>query len=68
MLAIIPVVVIAAALAVGFGYAKFSKKEDSMPEEVAESIIEAELEDVLDLPDGSLNGKIDISSNSPEKK
>lgn len=68
MLAIIPVVVIAAALAVGFGYAKFSKKEDSMPEEVAESVIEGQAEEVLGLPEGSLRGKVDLTPESPEKK
>jgi hypothetical protein len=40
--------------------------DDNMVEEVAESMIENLGEELLDLPDGSLDAKIDLSFRSPE--
>lgn len=68
MLAIIPVIIIAAAVAIGFGFAKITGKDDSVPEEIAETVIEDEAEDVLGLEKGSLKGKVDLTPGSPEKK
>jgi len=40
---------------------------DNQVEESAESFLEQEGEDALDLPDGSLKGKLDLSPSTPEK-
>ena len=42
--------------------------QDNVIEEVAEDITEKMIEKKMDLPSGSLNGKIDFTPSSPETK
>ena len=54
--------------AIGFGTSVFLKKDDGHIEEMAESIIEDTIEDFLELPEDSLQGKIDLTPSSEESK
>lgn len=50
----------------GCGLSKFFDKPDGIVEEMAESIVEDGLEELLDLPNNSLDGKIDFTPGSEE--
>lgn len=52
---------------VGIGAALYSRHNDGPIEEQSEVLIEDTLEEELNLPDGSLKGKIDLTPGSPEK-
>lgn len=63
---IIEIIILAAAIGIGYSYV--TRTNDSPLEEIAEVVIERELESLLDLPDGDLNGKIDLSPNSKDSQ
>ena len=64
----IGIIFIVAMGAVGYGAAKLVKKEDGMVEEAAEAAIEDVAEDLIGLPDGALEGKVDLTPSSKEDK
>ena len=45
-----------------------SEKDDTVIEEASEQIVEHNLEQMMNLKEGTLEGKIDFSHKSPEKK
>lgn len=63
----LPIALVTIFCVVGIVASLIAKRSDSPVEELSEQVIEQELEMILDLPDNSLDGKIDISYKTPEK-
>lgn len=59
-------IIIAASSAAAIGSRMLGAPDDGPIEEEAESIIENQLGNTLDLPDGSLRGTIDLTPSSKE--
>jgi hypothetical protein len=53
---------------VGLGVAIYTKTHDGAVEEVAEELIEDQIEEALGLPEDTLEGKIDLTPTSKEDK
>lgn len=59
-------VIVAIIAVIGYGAHKITKEHDGPVEEIAEEIIESQIEDILGLPDGTIN--IDLTPSSDEDK
>lgn len=60
------IVVLVAVVVVGVAGVYFSGKQDAVIEEIAEEVIESEMEQIFHLHRGELEGKIDLTPASKE--
>lgn len=65
---LIPALLILIFAGIGAGAAIYTKQKDGKIEEAMEKNIEDEIEEVFDLPDDALKGKIDLTPGSKEVK
>lgn len=63
---IVHVFVLIAVLVVGVTGIYYSGKPDDKVEELAEEIMESEMEKIFHLRNGELDGKIDLTPSTPE--
>jgi hypothetical protein len=59
--------VVLMAGATAFAYYQLTGKMDGPMEEFMETVAEKEVENLLDMPSGTLTGTLDLSSDSKEK-
>lgn len=65
---LIPVLIVVVTMAAAYGVSKFKKKDDTVAEELLETVAEKSAEKILGLEDGELEGRMDATPDSKEDK